>query len=117
MDFQLSRNLSALSRAQNVIAEALMHIDCLSDHLNREIIMSTTSSESRWWSELEQVSFRYRISWRHNQLKELDDLARPRSTSLPLAETAPPVHLRLMTLFLKVAIRGRLWRDDASREE
>ena len=35
-------------------------------------------------------------------MKELDDSARPRSTSSPLAETAPPVHLRLMTLSLMV---------------
>ena len=35
-------------------------------------------------------------------MKELDDFARPRSTLLPLAGTAPPVHLRLMTLFMKV---------------
>ena len=46
MDFQLARNLSALSRAQNEISEALLHIDSLSDCLNREIIMSATSSEA-----------------------------------------------------------------------
>ena len=46
MDFQLARNLSALSRAQNEIAEALLHIDSLSDCLNREIIMSAASSEA-----------------------------------------------------------------------
>ena len=46
MDFQLARNLSALSRAQNEIAEALLHLDSLSDYLNREIIMSATSSEA-----------------------------------------------------------------------
>ena len=46
MDFQLARNLTALSRAQYEISEALMHIDCLSDYLNREIIMSATCSEA-----------------------------------------------------------------------
>ena len=46
MDFQLARNLSALSRAQNEISEALLHIDSLSDCINREIIMSATSSEA-----------------------------------------------------------------------
>ena len=46
MDFQLARNLSALSRAQYEISEALLHIDCLSDLLNREIIMSATCSEA-----------------------------------------------------------------------
>ena len=46
MDFQLARNLSELSRAQNEILEVLLHIDCLSDCLNREIIMSAASSET-----------------------------------------------------------------------
>ena len=46
MDFQLARNLSALSRAQYEISDALLHIDCLSDLLNREIIMSATCSEA-----------------------------------------------------------------------
>ena len=35
-------------------------------------------------------------------MKERDDFAKPRLTLLPLAGTAPPVHLRLMTLFMKV---------------
>ena len=46
MDFQLARNLSALSRAQQEAAQALLHIDCLSDCINREIIMSAASSEA-----------------------------------------------------------------------
>ena len=46
MDFQLARNLSALSRDQNEIAEALLHLDSLSGYRNREIIMSATSSEA-----------------------------------------------------------------------
>ena len=46
MDFELARNLSALFRAQNEISEALLHIHCLSDYLNREIIMSAASSEA-----------------------------------------------------------------------
>ena len=46
MDFQLARNLSACSRAPNEIAEALLHSDCLSDCLHREIIMSAASSEA-----------------------------------------------------------------------
>ena len=78
-------------------------------------------------------------------MKELDDLARPRLPPLLLAETAPLAHPRLMSLilmaknqitrcledrvvlrkeslpvrdaFAETAIRGRLWRDDASREE
>ena len=44
MDFQLARNLSALARAQQQIAQALLHIDSLSDCINREIIMSAASS-------------------------------------------------------------------------
>ena len=35
-------------------------------------------------------------------MKELDDFARPRLTLLPLAGTAPPVHLRLMILMILV---------------
>ena len=46
MDFQLARDLSTLSRAQQEAAQALLHIDCLSDCLNREIIMSAASSEA-----------------------------------------------------------------------
>ena len=46
MDFQLARNLSALSRAQHEAAEALLHIDRLADCINREIIMSAASSEA-----------------------------------------------------------------------
>ena len=46
MDFQLARNLSALSRAQQEAAQALLHIDSLSDCINREIIMSAASSEA-----------------------------------------------------------------------
>ena len=46
MDFQLARNLSALARAQQEAAQALLHIDCLSDCINREIIMSAASSEA-----------------------------------------------------------------------
>ena len=46
MDFQLARNLSALSRAQQEVAQALLHIDTLAaDCINREIIMSAASSE------------------------------------------------------------------------
>ena len=43
---QLARNLSALSRAQQEAAQALLHIDSLLDCINREIIMSAASSEA-----------------------------------------------------------------------
>ena len=46
MDFQLARNLSALTRAQQEAAQALLHIDSLADCINREIIMSAASSEA-----------------------------------------------------------------------
>ena len=46
MDFQLARNLSALARAQQEAAQALLHIDSLADCINREIIMSAASSEA-----------------------------------------------------------------------
>ena len=46
MDFQLARNLAALARAQEEITQALLHINSLSDCLNREIIMAAASSEA-----------------------------------------------------------------------
>ena len=46
MDFQLARNLSALSRAQQEVAQALLHIDSLAHCINREIIMSAANSEA-----------------------------------------------------------------------
>ena len=46
MDFQLARNLSALTRAQQEAAHALLHIDSLADCINREMIMSAASSEA-----------------------------------------------------------------------
>ena len=52
-------------------------------------------------------------------MKELDDFARPTSTLLPLAGTAPPVHLRLITLFMKVQnlIKSRLEDTVALQKE
>ena len=46
IDFQLARNLSALSRAQQEVAQALLLIDSLADCINRDIIMSAASSEA-----------------------------------------------------------------------
>ena len=46
MDFQLARNLSALTRAQEESTKALLHIDSFADCLNREIIMAAASSEA-----------------------------------------------------------------------
>ena len=46
MDFQLARNISALARAQQEAAEALLHLDSLADCINREVIMSAASSEA-----------------------------------------------------------------------
>ena len=150
MDFQLARNLSALSRAHNEIAEALLHIDCLSDYLNREIIMSAASSEAteqlvvsartilvqiqsiletqsnegaRRLSEA-QVNF---ITTRRNRSsstsashdsvpcpdgQESDQQASGRQSSATERITPREGHS-----FAETAIRGRLWRDDASREE
>ena len=145
MDFQLARNLSALSRAQNEIAEALLHIDCLSDYLNREIIMSAASSEAteqlvgsartilvqiqniletqsnagaRRLSEA-QVNF---ITTRRNRSsstsashdsvpddQESDQQASGRQSSAMERITPSEGHS-----FAETAIRGRLWRDDAS---
>ena len=150
MDFQLARNLSALSRAQNEISEALLHIDSLSDCLNREIIMSATSSEAteqlvvtvrttlvQVQNILEtqsnegarrlreaQVNF---IATRRNRSsstsashdshdsgqegQESDQQASGRHSSATERITPSEGHS-----FAETAIRGRLWRDDVSRE-
>ena len=52
MDFQCARNLSAISRALQTVAEALLHIgDCTdTDCLNRELILPVCDSD-----ETEQV--------------------------------------------------------------
>ena len=148
MDFQLARNLSALSRAQNEIAEALLHIDCLSDHLNREIIMSAASSEA---TEQLVMSARTTLIQVQNILETQSNEGarrlreaqvafitthRNRSSSTSAShESAPDSHepdrqasgrqssaTERITpseghSFAETAIRGRLWRDDASREE
>ena len=148
MDFQLARNLSALSRAQNEIAEALLHIDCLSDYLNREIIMSATCSEA---TEQLVVSARTTLVQIQNILEtqsnegarrlreaQVNFIAnrRSRSSSTSASHDSGPdgQSLDLQTAerqsnateritpseghsFAETAIRGRLWRDDASREE
>ena len=74
MDFQLARNLSALSRAQQEAAQALLHIDSLSDCINREIIMSAASSEA---TEQLVVSARTNIVQVQNMLAtQSDEVAR-----------------------------------------
>ena len=147
MDFQLARNLSALSRAQNEIAEALLHVDCLSDYLNREI-MSASSSEA---TEQLVASARTTLVQIQNILEtqpnegarrlreaQVNFIAnrRSRSSSTSASHDSGPdgQSLDLQTAgrqsnateritpseghsFAETAIRGRLWRDDASREE
>ena len=119
MDFQLARNLSELSRAQDEIAEALLHIDYLSDYLNREIIMSAACSEA---TEQLVVSARATLVQVQNSLETQSKegarrLRRPRLLSLPLAETAPPVHRRLMSLFLMAKNPRRLEDRAVLRKE
>ena len=148
MDFQLARNLSALSRAQNEIAQALLHVDCLSDYLNREIIMSASSSEA---TEQLVASARTTLVQIQNILEtQSNEGARPlsaaqvnfianrrrRSSSTSVSHDSVPDDqvLELQTSgrqssaterttpseghsFAETAIQGRLWRDDASREE
>ena len=148
MDFQLARNLSALSRAQNEIAEALLHIDCLSDCLNREIIMSAASSEA---PEQLVASARTTLVQVQNMLATQSDegarrlreaqvafitTRRDRSSSTSASHESDPdgqepdhqasgrqscATARTTPSeghsFAETAIRGRLWRDDASREE
>ena len=148
MDFQPARNLSALSRAQNEIAEALLHIDCLSDCLNREIIMSAASSEA---TEQLVASARATLVQVQNMLATQSDegarrlrdaqvafitARRDRSSSTSASHESDPdgqepdhqasgrqscATERITPSeghsFAETAIRGRLWRDDASREE
>ena len=148
MDFQLARNLSALSRAQNEISEALLHIDFLSDDLNREIIMSATSSEAteqmvatarttlvQVQNILEtqsnegarrlreaQVNF---IATRRNRSSSTsashDSVQDGQESDQQLSERHSSATVRITPSeghsFAETAIRGRLWRDDASREE
>ena len=148
MDFQLARNLSALSRAQNEIAEALLHIDSLSDCLNREIIMSAASSEA---TEQMVASARATLVQVQSLLAtQTDEGARRlreaqvafmatrgiRSSSTSASHVSPDHRQGLAHpasgiqscaterstpseghSFAETAIRGRLWRDDASREE
>ena len=151
MDFQLARNLSALSRAQNEIAESLLHIDCLSDCLNREIIMSAASSEA---TEQLVASARTTLVQVQNMLAAQSDegarrlreaqvafiaTRRERSSSTSVSHESDPGRQDCLELdhqvsgrqsfatesitpseghsFAGTAIRGQLWRDDASREE
>ena len=148
MDFQLARNLSALSRAQNEISEALLHIDCLSDYLNREIIMSAPSSEA---TEQLVVTARATLVQVQNILEtqsnegarrlresQINFIATRRNRSSSTSSSPDSVHdgqasdqqaserhssaTERITpseghSFAETAIRGRLWRDDASREE
>ena len=148
MDFQLARNLSALSRAQNEIAEALLHIDCLSDYLNREIIMSAASSEA---TEQLVVTARTALVQVQNILEtqsnegarrlreaQVNFIATRQNRSSSTSASHDSVHEEQESdqqasgrqssateriapseghSFAETAIRGRLWRDDVSREE
>ena len=152
MDFQLARNLSALSRAQNEIAEALLHIDWLADYLNREIIMSASSSEATEQlvvaaratllqvqtiletqsteggrrlreAQINFISSRRnrssstssRTSISHASVHESHENAQQVSgRHSSSTERIPPSEGHS---FAETAIRGRLWRDDLSRDE
>ena len=145
MDFQLARNLSALSRAQHEISEALLHIDCLSDYLNREIIMSATCSEA---TEQLVVTARTTLVQVQNILEtqsnegarrlresQINFIATRRNRSSSTSSSPDTFHdseaseqqvsdrhssaTERITpseghSFAETAIRGRLWRDDAS---
>ena len=148
MDFQLARNLSALSRAQNEIAESLLHIDCLSDCLNREIIMSAASSEA---TEQLVASARTTLVQVQNMFAAQSDegarrlreaqvafiaTRRDRSSSTSASHASDPDVLepdhqasgrqscateRITPSeghsLAETALRGRLWHDEALREE
>ena len=145
MDFQLARNLSALSRAQHEISEALLRIDCLSDYLNREIIMSATCSEA---TEQLVVTARTTLVQVQNILEtqsnegarrlresQINFIATRRNRSSSTSSSPDTFHdgqaseqqvsdrhssaTERITpseghSFAETAIRGRLWRDDAS---
>ena len=148
MDFQLARNLSALSRAQHEIVEALLHIDCLSECLSREIIMSAASSEA---TEQLVASARTPLVQVQNMLAAQSDegarrlreaqvafmaTRRIRSSSTSASHVSdddsqglahPASGIQSCATerctpseghsFAETAIRGCLWRDDASRAE
>ena len=133
---------------KNEISEALLHIDCLSDYLNREIIMSAASSEA---TEQLVVSARTTLVQVHNILEtqsnegarrlreaQVNFIATRRNRSSSTSASHDSVHegqesdqqasgrqssaTERITpseghSFAETAIRGRLWRDDASREE
>ena len=145
MDFQLARNLSALSRAQHEISEALLHIDCLSDYLTREIIMSATcseateqlggtarttlvqvqniletqSNEGAWRLRESQINF---IATRRNRSSSTssspdtfhDGHASEQQVSDRHSSATERITPSEGHSFAETAIRGRLWRDDAS---
>ena len=100
MDFQLARNLSALTRAQQEAAQALLHIDSLADCINREIVMSAASSEA---TEQLVASARSTLIQVQQMLSTQSDegarrLVRLKFPSSLRAEHAPPVHQRLTNL-------------------
>ena len=140
MDFQLARNLSALSRAQQEVAQALLHIDSLADCINREIIMSAASSEA---TEQSVASAKATLLQIQNMLATQSDegasrlqisfitmrRARLSSSSAshesPIDSQVPEVHLSGGQScaterntpseghsFAHTAIRGSLWRND-----
>ena len=45
MDFRFARNLSALSRAQQLVADALLQVGACTDSLNREVILPVSDSD------------------------------------------------------------------------
>ena len=102
MDFQLARNLSALARAQQETAQALLHIDTLSDCINREIIMSAASSEA---NEQLLASAKATLLQVQNTLATQSDegasrLRDAQSLSSQRDGCALPVHQRPMSLRL-----------------
>ena len=134
MDFQLARNLSALSRAQQEAAEALLHLDSLADCINREIIMSAASSEA---TEQLVNSTRATLVQLQNILAMQSDegarrlreaqvsfitTRRERSSTDMMVSGRQSCSTERITpseghSFAETAIRGCLWRDDDSRAE
>ena len=109
MDFQLARNLSALSRAQQEVAQALLHIDSLADCINREIIMSAASSEA---TEQLVASAKATLLQVQDMLATQSDegASRLRDAQISFITTRRPcsqVHRRLMSLQLTARYQKR----------
>ena len=105
MDFQLARNLSLhfpeLNKRQRKHCYILMAYQIVS---TAKLLcqLPVQKQLSSWWFQPEQLLCRFKTCWRRNLMKGPDDFARPKYPSSLLAENAPLVLRRLMSLILIV---------------